>query len=34
MGLQGFIFFAVFAAIYNFFANKIGGIVIKLKDLD
>ena len=34
MGLVGFIFFAVFAAIYNGLAKWLGGVEIEVKNVD
>jgi hypothetical protein len=34
MGILGFIFFVIFAAIYNFLAKKLGGFEIEIKNID
>ncbi len=33
MGAIGFVFFAVFAALYNFLASQLGGFDIEVKDI-
>ena len=33
MGALGFVFFAVFAALYNFLASQLGGFEIEVKDI-
>ncbi|MDP7665558.1 MAG: hypothetical protein QGF98_02395 [Candidatus Poseidoniia archaeon] len=33
MGAIGFVFFAVFAALYNFLASQLGGFEIEVKDI-
>ena len=34
MGLLGFVFFAIFAAIYNLLAQLLGGIEVEIKNVD
>ncbi len=34
MGIFGFIFFVIFAAIYNFLAKHFGGVEVEVKDVD
>lgn len=34
MGILGFIFFVIFAAIYNFLARHLGGFEVEVKDVD
>ncbi|MDB6028287.1 MAG: hypothetical protein JWM68_4510 [Verrucomicrobiales bacterium] len=34
MGVFGFVFFVIFAAIYNFLAKWLGGIEVEVKDVD
>lgn len=34
MGVMGFIFFALFAALYNFLAKKLGGFEFEVRDID
>ncbi len=34
MGVVGFIFFVIFAAIYNLLAKWLGGIEVEFKDMD
>jgi hypothetical protein len=34
MAILGFIFFVIFAAIYNYLAGWLGGIEFELKDID
>ncbi len=34
MGLIGFVFFVIFAAVYNFLAAKLGGVEVEVKNLD
>lgn len=34
MGILGFIFFAIFAAIYNLLANWLGGFEVEIKNVD
>ena len=34
MGIIGFIFFVIFAAIYNLFAKWLGGFEFEIKDID
>jgi hypothetical protein len=34
LGIFGFIFFAIFSAIYNFLAGQLGGIEVEVKDID
>jgi hypothetical protein len=34
MGIFGFVFFVIFAAIYNFLARQLGGIEVEVKDID
>lgn len=34
MGVVGFHFFALFAAIYNALAKKLGGFEVEVKDID
>jgi pilus assembly protein TadC len=34
MGIFGFVFFVVFAAIYNFLARQLGGIEVEVRDVD
>lgn len=33
LGIVGFIFFVIFAAIYNFLARQFGGIEFEVKDI-
>ena len=34
MGIFGFIFFVIFAAIYNGLAKFLGGVEVEIKDID
>ena len=34
MGIFGFIFFVIFAAIYNFLAKHLGGFEVEVRDID
>jgi len=34
MAILGFIFFAIFAAIYNLFAKRLGGIEFEVTDVE
>ena len=34
MGILGFIFFVVFAALYNGLARKLGGVEVEIRDID
>ena len=34
MGVIGFIFFVIFAAIYNLLAKRLGGIEVEIKNID
>jgi len=34
MGTVGFIFFVIFAAIYNFLAKQFGGFEVEVRDID
>ena len=34
MGILGFVFFAIFAAIYNFLARWLGGFEVEIKNMD
>ena len=34
MGILGFIFFVIFAAIYNFLAKQFGGFEVEVRDVD
>jgi len=34
MGIVGFVFFVVFAAIYNFLAKQFGGVEVEVRDVD
>jgi hypothetical protein len=34
MGIFGFIFFVIFAAVYNFLAQQLGGVEVEVKDVD
>ena len=34
MGIFGFVFFVIFAAIYNFLAAKLGGIEVETRNLE
>ena len=34
MGILGFIFFVIFAAIYNLLAGLLGGVEVEVKDID
>jgi len=34
MGIFGFIFFVIFAAVYNFLAKQFGGIEVEVIDVD
>ena len=34
MGIFGFIFFVIFAAIYNFLAKRLGGFEVEVRDVD
>ena len=34
MGLLGFVFFVIFAAIYNVLAGWLGGVEVEVKDID
>ena len=34
MGILGFIFFVIFAAIYNLLANWLGGFEVEIKNID
>ena len=34
MGIFGFIFFVIFAAIYNLLAKRLGGFEIEIKNID
>ena len=34
LGLVGFIFFVIFAAIYNCIAKQLGGVEVEVKDID
>jgi hypothetical protein len=33
LGILGFIFFVIFAAIYNFLATQLGGVELEVKDI-
>jgi hypothetical protein len=34
MGIFGFVFFVIFAAIYNFLASKLGGIEVEIQNIE
>jgi hypothetical protein len=34
MGILGFVFFVIFAAIYNLLAQWLGGVEVEVKDVD
>ena len=34
MGIFGFIFFVIFAAIYNALAKRLGGVEVEIKNID
>jgi len=34
MGIFGFVFFVIFAAIYNFLAKQFGGVEVEVRDVD
>lgn len=34
MGVFGFVFFVVFAAVYNFLAKKLGGFEVEVKNIE
>ena len=34
MGIFGFVFFVIFAALYNFFAKRLGGVEVEIKNID
>ena len=34
MGILGFVFFVIFAAIYNLLARLLGGFEVEIKDID
>jgi hypothetical protein len=34
MGIFGFVFFVIFAAIYNFLATKLGGVEVEIQNID
>jgi hypothetical protein len=34
MGILGFVFFVIFAAIYNFLAKRLGGFEVEVRDVD
>ena len=34
MGIFGFVFFVIFAAIYNWLASRLGGVEVEVKSVD
>jgi hypothetical protein len=34
MGIVGFVFFVIFAAVYNLLANWLGGVEVEVKNID
>ena len=34
MGILGFVFFAIFAALYNLLAKLLGGFEVEIKNMD
>jgi len=34
MGILGFVFFVIFAAIYNFLASKLGGVEVEIQNIE
>lgn len=34
MGIFGFVFFVIVAAVYNFLANQFGGVEVEVRDVD
>lgn len=34
MGVFGFVFFVIFAALYNLLAKRLGGVEVEVKDVD
>jgi hypothetical protein len=34
MGIIGFVFFVIFAAIYNLLATKLGGVEVEIQNID